>query len=301
LPLLTPQEERELASDRISADREISLLEKSLAVAKQRKKPQLSEKLNADLQKQIDRRDGVVCTFMERNLRLAIKVAGDYGFLPMELELRIASATDGLREAALRFDPDRGAKFSSYASHWIRQRILRDAANQGRVIRLPLHMASRLRHVVKAEETLTALYGGRPSDDDIANHLGLSAKQIRDVRLAQETFAVSMEPLPSVLDGMHERDQIPDPKATIPGSEEFSVDRTALLMQALYSLNKRERAVLNARFGLGESGERETLEVVGKRFGVTRERIRQLENIALRKLRKKFDQLDVPLRHKKES
>lgn len=298
--LLTPQEEQVLAQQRIEADRAISLLERSLAEAERRKKPALCTKLQKDLSSEIERRDAAVCTLIERNIRLAIKVAGDYGFLPTELEMRIASAIDGLREAALRFEATK-AKFSTYASWWMRQRILRDSISQGRAIRLPVHMAQRVFKVAATENELRSLYGRAATDDEVAEHLKLSAKQMRDVRLAQQTLTVSMEPMPDAFDNTEERDQVADPNALIPGTELLSVDRKELLQKSLGLLDKRERAIIDARFGFGASGKKETLETVGKRFHVTRERIRQLENIALKKLRRQFEKLDVPVMPQKYS
>jgi RNA polymerase primary sigma factor len=250
------------------------------------------------LDKETEQRDGAVNTFIEHNIRLAIKIAGDYAFLPTELEMRIASALDGLREAALRFEPTK-AKFSTYASWWMKQRILRDSISQGRAIRLPVHMAQRVFKVSATENELRAEYGRAATDNEVADHLGLTGKQMRDVRRAQQTLTVSMEPMLDAFDNAEERDQIEDPNAIIPGTEAFSVDRAELLKKALGSLDTRERAIIDARFGFGMSGEKETLEAVGRRFHVSRERIRQLENIALKKLRKQFEKLDAPVLSKK--
>ncbi len=294
LDLLTPDQERLLARQRIEADQEIALIEKTLAENKPRKGSRLYEKLQDSLEKARGLKDNAVCAFMERNIRLAIKIAGDMAFLPTPLENRVSSALEGLREAALRFDPDKGGKFSTYAGFWVRQRMFRDSSNEGRTIRLSVNMIQRLSKVSRAETELHMVYGRAATDEELGEHLALNAKQMRAIRLAQETMSISFEPHSDDPDAQHLEETLADPNAVIPGSSELSSDRVELLRRGLNVLDKRERAIISARFGLNNKGETFTLEAVGEKFGVTRERIRQLENIALRKLKKAFEQGDTP-------
>ena len=296
LELLTPAQEVILGRQRIEADREIALLEKTLAENKPRKGSRLYGNIATSLEKAKKTRDDVVCAFMERNIRLGIKIAGDMGFLPAPIECRISSALEGIREAALRFDPEKGGKFSTYAAFWIRQRLFRDSRVETGTIRLSTNMMSRISKVMRAESELQGLYGRPATDHEIAEHLGLKEKQMRAARLAQQTIAVSLEPEADTLDGIDYHETLADPKALIPGTSPLSSDRIEILQRALTSLDKRERTIILSRFGMGNGGERRTLEELGQRFGVTRERIRQLENIALTKLRKAFEAEDTPNR-----
>jgi RNA polymerase primary sigma factor len=129
----------------------------------------------------------------------------------------------------------------------------------------------------------------------------LKEKQMRAARLAQQTIAVSIEPEAENIDGIDYHETLADPKALIPGTSLLSSDRVEILQHALTSLDKRERAIIFSRFGIDKGGERRTLEELGQRFGVTRERIRQLENIALAKLRKAFEAQDTPNRTLREA
>jgi RNA polymerase primary sigma factor len=294
LDLLTPEQECVLARQRIEADREIALLEKTLAENKPRKGSRIYIKIQDSLEKARDLKDNAVCAFMERNIRLAVKIAGDMKFLSTPLENRVSSALEGLREAALRFDPDKGGKFSTYAGFWARQRIFRDNQVEGRTIQLSVNMMQRLSKVSRAETELHSVYGRAATDQEIGEHLGLNQKQMRAIRLAQETMSISLAPDPQDLDALNLEDHLADPNAVIPGTSELASDRLELLRRGLNALDKRERAIISARFGLNDEGKTFTLEAVGEKYGVTRERIRQLESIALRKLKRAFEQSDTP-------
>lgn len=294
LELLTPEQERILARQRLEADREIVLLEKTLSEAAPRKGTRIYTRLNESLEVAKKNKDEAVCAFMERNIRLAVKIAADMDFLPAPFENRISSALEGLREAALRFDPDKGGKFSTYSGFWIRQRIFRDNRVESGTIKLSANIMKRLSMVAKAENTLQGVYGRTPTDAELAQHLGLNEKQMRAVRFAKQARAVSLEQHTETLHDDEGRNQIADPNAIIPGTSDLSTDRLQILQEALSSLNKREFEIISARFGFGETGESFTLEQIGQRFGVTRERIRQLETIALGKLRKSFEGIDTP-------
>lgn len=294
LPLLTRSQECELAQQRIDADKEIALISKTLETCKPRRGSRSRVTLEARLSKAVTKRDEAVCAFMERNIRLAIKMAADFGFLKTPLESRVASAFEGLREAGSRFVPDKGAKFSTYASFWVRQRIFRDSRQEGAVIRLSVGMIRRLGKLAELEQHFLSTARRSPSSEEIGSALQLDARQVRALLLAQQAVAVSIEPTCDATDGEFERDQIADPDVKIPGCELAADDALAVLHQALQGLQPREREIIRARFGYKGQGTRETLETIGRRLGVTRERIRQLEGIALEKLRKRFRQLDVP-------
>lgn len=296
LELLTREQEILLGRQRVEADREITLLEKTLAENKPRKGSRLYTNIQTSLEQAKKTRDDVVCAFMERNIRLAIKIAGDMSFIPAPIECRVSSALEGVREAALRFDPDKGGKFSTYAAFWIRQRMFRDSRVETGTIRLSSNMISRLSRVTRAENELQGLYGRPPTDHELAEHIGLNQKQMRAARLAQQTIAVSLEPQAADIDGSDYNETLADPNAVIPGTSALSSDRVAILHRALSTLNERERAIISSRFGMDSDGQRRTLEELGQHFGLTRERIRQLESIALKKLRKAFEEVDTPNR-----
>jgi len=172
--------------------------------------------------------------------------------------------------------------------------MFRDSSNEGRTIRLSVNMIQRLSKVSRAETELHMVYGRAATDEELGEHLALNAKQMRAIRLAQETMSISFEPHSDDPDAQHLEETLADPNAVIPGSSELSSDRVELLHRGLNVLDKRERAIISARFGLNNEGKTFTLEAVGEKFGVTRERIRQLENIALRKLKKAFEESDTP-------
>lgn len=297
LPLLTREQERELAHKRIAADKEIALIKKTLAECKPRAGSRARTTLEVRLGEAVANRDEVVCTFIERNMRLAIKIAGDFGFLNSSFDSRIASAFEGLRDAGSRFDPEKGAKFSTYASFWVRQRILRDCRVEGPVIKFSAGMIRRLGKLAEFEQRFLSADRKPPSSAEIGAALQLNQRQVRALLLARQSVVVSTEPRQDCFDGDCERDQIADPNARIPGCDLVAEDALEVLRGAMTVLTPRERQIVTARFGIGRDDRGETLETLGRRFGLTRERIRQVEAIALQKLRKRFSRIETPLVH----
>ena len=213
---------------------------------------------------------------VEANLRLVIWVAKRYGGLP--LMDRIQEGNIGLMRAADRFDPRIGAKFSTYAVWWIRQGITRAVADTGRTIRVPVHVSETLRKIEKARLEAQYENGREPDADRIAVLAGLPPETVRKLMKVPEE-PVSMDSEPEVADGTRSMagEERPSPEAALIAS-----DMQALVRKQLDCLEPREEHVIRQRFGIGCDDR--TLEEIGQTYGLTRERIRQIESIALKKL-----------------
>jgi RNA polymerase primary sigma factor len=222
---------------------------------------------------------------IKANLRLVVKIAREYEDYGVPLLDLINEGNIGLMKAVERFDPAKGAKLSTYAAWWIKQAIRRALSNQSKTIRLPVHVGDKLVHMRRAAVRLHEELGREPTDEELAKALETTATRINELRNAGARPSSLDAPIGGDDDSNPFGDIIGDEKADTPYEQLEDKTNTALVRELVNKLPEREATILRYRFGLDGDDER-TLEEVGEKFGVTRERIRQLQNIALTKLKK---------------
>ena len=217
------------------------------------------------------------------NLRLVVKIAHDYSNLGLPLLDLISEGNIGLMKAVERFDPGKGGKLSTYGAWWIKQSIKRALANQSKTIRLPVHLVDKISKMRRVSLQMSEELGREPTDDELAGEIGISSSkvsQLRTVSIRPASLDAPVSPDDATVFG----ELVGDEDSQTPYEQLRDKNMLDEIKDLLSNLEERERKILVSRFGL-DGGRSRTLEEVGSRFGVTRERIRQLQNIALLKLR----------------
>ncbi|HSY18259.1 MAG TPA: RNA polymerase sigma factor RpoD/SigA [Candidatus Acidoferrales bacterium] len=227
---------------------------------------------------------------IKANLRLVVKIARDYEGIGLPLLDLISEGNIGLMKAVERFDPKKGGKLSTYGSWWIKQSIKRALANQSKTIRLPVHLVDKISRMRRTAMKLQEEFGREPTDEELAAELGTTASRVAQMRTASIRPASLDAPIGDD-DSNNFSEMVEDERAVNPYDELEDKTVVSMLQDMVKHLDEREATILRYRFGL-DGGTEKTLEDVGVKFGVTRERVRQIQNLALRKLRKMIERLE---------
>jgi len=225
---------------------------------------------------------------IKANLRLVVKIAHDYEGLGLPLLDLISEGNIGLMKAVERFDPAKGGKLSTYGAWWIKQSIKRALANQSKTIRLPVHLVDKISKMRRMAMKLQEELGREPTDDELAEELGITSSRVAQMRTAAIRPASLDAPIGEDDDSNIFSEVVQDENADTPYEMLEDKTVTVMLQDMVQTLDPREATILRYRFGL-DGGTEKTLEEVGEKFKVTRERVRQIQNIALRKLRKMIE------------
>jgi RNA polymerase primary sigma factor len=228
---------------------------------------------------------------IKANLRLVVKIAHDYENFGLPLLDLINEGNIGLMKAVERFDPSKGGKLSTYGSWWIKQSIKRALANQSKTIRLPVHLVDKISRMRRTAMKLQEIFGREPTDEELAEEMGMSPSRVAQMR----TSAIRPASLDAPIgddDSNNFAEVVQDENADTPYQQLEEKTVTKMLREMVKTLDPREATILQYRFGL-DGGSEKTLEDVGVKFGVTRERVRQIQNIALHKLRRMIEKLEA--------
>ncbi|MGP8237626.1 MAG: RNA polymerase sigma factor RpoD/SigA [Limisphaerales bacterium] len=228
---------------------------------------------------------------IKANLRLVVKIAHDYENFGLPLLDLINEGNIGLMKAVERFDPAKGGKLSTYGSWWIKQSIKRALANQSKTIRLPVHLVDKIAKMRRTAMKLQEVFGREPTDEELAEEMGMPASRVAQMRAAAIRPASLDAPIGDD-ESNNFAEVVQDENANTPYERLEEKTVTNMLREMVKTLDVREATILQFRFGL-DGGSEKTLEEVGERFGVTRERVRQIQNIALNKLRKMIEKLEA--------
>ena len=228
---------------------------------------------------------------IKANLRFVVKIARDYDGLGLPLLDLINEGNLGLMKAVTRFDPAKGGKLSTYAAWWIKQSIKRALANQSKTIRLPVHLVDKISKMRHAEMKLQELFGHEPTDEEIAHEMHMTPARVAQLRAAAIRPASLDAPVGDDDNADTLGDLVEDEHAHTPYQDLEEKTVLRMLREMVATLAPREEEILRYRFGL-DGGAEKTLEDVGARFGVTRERVRQIQNLALQRLRRMISRLE---------
>lgn len=257
------------------------------------KTPLLTVQEENDLAERIKAGDQKARDHMIRaNLRLVVKIAGDYSGYGVSTSDLISEGNIGLMNAVERFDPEKGGKFSTYGSWWIKQAVKRSLANQSKTVRLPIHMVDKIARMRRIASMLAEALGREPTDDELAAELGLPRHKIAMLKQAA-LRPTSLDAQVNDGEATEFGDIISDESAMSPLDALTAKNMHGQIDDLLAVLDERERRIIDGRFGLGGLKPM-LLEDVGREFGVSRERIRQLQNSALAKMRRALQKKDKP-------